>query len=356
MCDAGPVRTLVIGAGVAGLTLAGLLEQQGRAPTIVERSEQFERGYAIGLYPLGSCVLHGLGAYERLRERALVLERYELASETGRVLQAVDFSTLTGKTGPLLMVGRADLIAVLEASCRGADLRRGASVASLVPRAGAVEATFTDGATAEFDVVLACDGIGSPTRDFVCGPASGDDSGWLLWTWWVDRRHFDPTVTREWWGTGCFFGVYPAPDHVMCAAGGPAGAVRGDDTRAALLRQLGTLIDHVPVVGTAIEAMAEAYPWPMADVRAERWVNGRIALCGDAAVGFMPTAGVGAVVRDARRGRARRRTLSCRRGIDPVGPRVVREAMPEHRRARSDRFAAARTRDVRPAQAARPGP
>ena len=32
----------------------------------------------------------------------------------------------------------------------------------------------------------------------------------------------------------------------------------------------------------------------MSDVRSDRWVDGRVVLCGDAATGFLPTAGVGA--------------------------------------------------------------
>lgn len=32
----------------------------------------------------------------------------------------------------------------------------------------------------------------------------------------------------------------------------------------------------------------------MSDVRADHWVTSRVALCGDAAAGFLPTAGVGA--------------------------------------------------------------
>jgi 2-polyprenyl-6-methoxyphenol hydroxylase-like FAD-dependent oxidoreductase len=54
------------------------------------------------------------------------------------------------------------------------------------------------------------------------------------------------------------------------------------------------VIDHAPVVGAAIGDLDEAHPWAMSDVRCDRWVDRRIALCGDAAVGFMPTAGVGA--------------------------------------------------------------
>jgi len=51
------VKTLIIGAGMAGLTLAARLCQQGRDPVIIERSTSIEGGYALGLYPVGSCVL-----------------------------------------------------------------------------------------------------------------------------------------------------------------------------------------------------------------------------------------------------------------------------------------------------------
>ena len=36
------------------------------------------------------------------------------------------------------------------------------------------------------------------------------------------------------------------------------------------------------------------YLWRMSDVRAPHWVDGRVALVGDAAAGFLPTAGIGA--------------------------------------------------------------
>lgn len=130
-CHSADVRVLVIGAGIAGLTLAGRLCQQGRTPVIVERSVSPDSGYAIGLYPLGPCVLHGIGAYEELERRALALQRYELASATGRVLQSFDMTVLTAAAGPLHMVTRAELLGLLEPSCHQAELRRGVMVASL---------------------------------------------------------------------------------------------------------------------------------------------------------------------------------------------------------------------------------
>jgi 2-polyprenyl-6-methoxyphenol hydroxylase-like FAD-dependent oxidoreductase len=106
------------------------------------------------------------------------------------------------------MVSRSDLVRLLEASCLEADLRRGVTVTSLVQAPDAVEATFNGGSTERFDAVVACDGIRSATRDLIFGPATGYDWGWLFWTWWADHGRFDPSVAREWWGTGCVFGIY----------------------------------------------------------------------------------------------------------------------------------------------------
>lgn len=283
-----------MGAGIAGLTLAGRLCQQGRPPVIVERSVPAAAGYAIGLYPLGSCVLHGFGTYERLREVSLVLERYELASESGEVLRSFDMSVLTDDIGPVFMVSRAELVRVLELSCASADLRRGVSISSLEQHRDGVDVTFDDGSNDRFDIVIGCDGMGSQTRDLVFGLATGYDSGWLLWTWWVSKARFAPEVAREWWGAGNMLGAYPAPGRVMCAAGGPEETMRGEDVRSLLHRHFAKLIDRVPEVGAAIGEFDAGHPWPMSDIRARHWVHGRVALCGDAAVGFMPTAGVGA--------------------------------------------------------------
>jgi 2-polyprenyl-6-methoxyphenol hydroxylase-like FAD-dependent oxidoreductase len=255
------VKALIIGAGMAGLTLAARLCQQGRSPVIVERALSIEGGYALGLYPLESCVLHGLGTYQRLVEQAQPLERYELSSASGQRLQSLDLSVLTGDIGPLLMISRSDLLRLLESSCTDADLRRGVTVSSLVQHQDGVEVRFDDGTTEPFDAVVACDGADSSTRELIFGPAKGYDSGWVLWTWWADAKRFDPTVAREWWGAGCIFGAYPAPGQVMCAAGGPSDALRGNDVRSLLQYHFADLINHVPLVGAAIADLGEAYSW-----------------------------------------------------------------------------------------------
>ena len=49
------IKTLIIGAGVAGLTLAALMRQRGESPVVIERSANaIGGGYMLGLYPISS--------------------------------------------------------------------------------------------------------------------------------------------------------------------------------------------------------------------------------------------------------------------------------------------------------------
>jgi 2-polyprenyl-6-methoxyphenol hydroxylase-like FAD-dependent oxidoreductase len=193
----------------------------------------------------------------------------------------------------MLMLSRSALLEVLRSSCARAEIRRGVVVRDFRQHDDHVEVELDDGGTDRFDVVIACDGMRSTTRTQLFGEPATYDSGWTLWTWWYDEGGFEPGVVREWWGAGSFFGAYPTPGACMCAAGGPRAAFR-DDVRVTLRTRLRPLLEHVPSIERAIDELEDAYPWPMSDVRSSRWVEGRMALCGDAAVGFMPTAGVGA--------------------------------------------------------------
>jgi len=290
------VRVLIIGAGIAGLTLAARLAQQGRPPVVIEKSTDPGAGYAIGLYPMGSCVLHGLGCYRELLARGLVVNDYEIADHAGRVLKRIDLSVLTGKVGPLVMIERAGLLAILHGACAGVEIRRGAGVTSLAQDRDGVDVTLDDGGVERADLVVGCDGIDSVIRAQVGGPAHRHDTGWALWTWWAGSTP-GPPVFREWWGQGWFFGCYPAPGRMMSGCGGPASQWArppADQVREELPRQLRTLLRRYPPAGQASGEPPAMYRWPMRDARARQWVRGRVALCGDAAAAFLPSAAVGA--------------------------------------------------------------
>ena len=295
------MRVLIVGAGVAGLTLAAGLVRQGREVVVVERTTSTDQGYAIGLYPLGSCVLHGVGAYDEFIAAGQAVDTYELADGVGRLLQTMDMKVLTEGFGPMVMIGRAELVALLERAA-GVPVRRDVTVVDLAQDVDGVKVTFDDGTRDRFDLVVGCDGIASATRERVFGAQPGFDARWVLWTWWADAERFDPVVVREFWGSGWFFGVYPSPGQAMCAAGGPAPDFTASDRSggdgggvATMLRdRIQPLARVDSAIAGAIDDLDRAYRWPMRDVRSACWFDGRVALCGDAAVAFLPTAGVGA--------------------------------------------------------------
>jgi 2-polyprenyl-6-methoxyphenol hydroxylase-like FAD-dependent oxidoreductase len=286
------VRVLVVGAGVAGLTLAARLCRQGGPPLIVEREATQEAGYALALYPLGANVVHGLGAYAELTSLGLLARCYRLADGGGRLLQEVDVDRLTGAVGPMVLLSRADLLDLLRRAAAPASLVRGVTVIALQQDRDAVDVVLSDGTEGRFDAVVGCDGIGSRTRRFVGGTPSGVDTGWSLVTWWSGSDGPASGTMREWWGRGWFLGAYPTRGGAMCAAGGPR--LDPGDPGKAVQELLGDTADRLPEVAALLPPSDPAWVWPMRDARARRWVEGRVALCGDAAAGFLPTAGVGA--------------------------------------------------------------
>ena len=294
------MRVLIVGAGVAGLTLAAELLQQGRTPTVVERAPAFtDAGYSLGIYPLGSGVLHGLGKYDELLDRGEVARTYKVLDGRGQLVQDVDLSSITEQIGPMVLISRTDLIDILCDAARGADVRFGTTVTDLSQDDRSVTATLSDGSTGEYDVVIATDGIKSELRQAHFGDPDVFDTNWTLWAWWAPLPDWDRDANVESWGHGRFFGLYPTTKRIMVCMGMPNAHLTVDPSdldagKAFMHEQFRELVEGDPRTGEAIDQAEALFSWPMSDARSHEWVDGRVGLCGDAAVGFMPTAGAGA--------------------------------------------------------------
>jgi len=152
---------------------------------------------------------------------------------------------------------------------------------------------------AEFDAVVVAEGMHSATRSLILEPADVDtfDTGWGGWVAWIG---VDGAIDRyeETWGAASFVGLYPVPDRIGVFVGGPheataAGALAFSERVEHSLR---TIDDRCARALQAVASAPDAYYWDMSDIRARRWTVGRVALLGDAAAGFLPTAGVGAAM------------------------------------------------------------
>jgi 2-polyprenyl-6-methoxyphenol hydroxylase-like FAD-dependent oxidoreductase len=296
------MRVLIVGGGVAGLALAAKLRRQGREPVVVEKAPEYgEHGYSLALYPFGSAVLHGIGAYEDFVAAGTEMKTYELADHSAEVIQTVDFSDLLAEFGPSYCTTHATLVDILQRACGdGVDLRMGTTVTSVDEVGDEVEAALSDGSSERFDIVVGCDGIHSATRELILGEQPSFETGWVGWTWWGREGIFPPELVREYWLRGAFFGAYPVPGKstfvaaVPTATAGPDDHLEDGEVLVRLREALGDAVARVPEIAAALEEAHDLWPWPLADVRSEALHRGRVVLCGDAGTAFLPTAGIGA--------------------------------------------------------------
>ena len=294
------MRTLVIGAGVAGLTCASLLQQLSVAPIIVEREpqESFNTGgYMLGMLPLGGRVLNQLGARDDYFASSIEMKTYEIHREDGSLSKSYDLDFINQKYGSYRGISRSALISVLLAGMDTSLIRYGVTVEELKQEDNKVRVTFSDGSEEIFDLVIVADGLHSTTRTKVL---NGDEyayynTHWGGWVAWLDEA--PQTTYREYWGAASFMGVYPVGDRIGVFIGGPGKHIQEIGRQAFIEREKQQLTNEYPLLRHSLDAIANAtdpFYWEFQDCRSSKWVKGNIVLLGDAASGFLPTAGVGA--------------------------------------------------------------
>jgi 2-polyprenyl-6-methoxyphenol hydroxylase-like FAD-dependent oxidoreductase len=293
------MRVLIVGAGIAGLTLSALLRQKGIKPLVVDRAPDFsESGYMLGLFPMGNRVLHGLGAFDAFLARSEPMDTYVMGNGHGEAMQTFDIAGALGKFGVTRQLSRADLLQILRDAAPDVPLRMATRVTELVEQGAEVEAFAGKESLGRFDLVVGADGIHSAVRRHVAGDVDMRPTGWGGWVWWAPAEAAPHKVVTEYWGAGRFVGVYPIRDRIGVIAAGPVDEI-GHDKIGGSGARLAELFAAYKGIARAPFAAVPAndkdmFFWNLEDCRAPHWSKGRMVLMGDSACAFLPTAGVGA--------------------------------------------------------------
>lgn len=297
------IRVLIVGAGVAGITLAQLLRKAGLHPVLVDRMPAMNHpGYMLALMPTVDRAFVDLGVRERYRAASEPLQTYRLRSHRGRPLRTDPLGELLGVYGDYNGISRGELIEVLTDG--GCPVSFGATVESVEAAeaaGGRAAARFVDRdgrpcGEAAFDLIVGSDGIHSRMRSVLgAGDLDVAETAWSGWVAWSEAVG-DPNLGEELWGDGFFLGVYPVKGRLGVFLGGPdAELAAGAPAFAASVRARAAGMG--PRLSAALDAVAgdpDPFLWRLEDARVERWVLPRGVLLGDAAAGFLPTAGIGA--------------------------------------------------------------
>jgi 2-polyprenyl-6-methoxyphenol hydroxylase-like FAD-dependent oxidoreductase len=164
-------HVLIIGGGIAGLTLAAALRRRGIAVDLVELQSQWNiLGVGISLTGPTLRALKSIGLADQCVDVGFGFDRIVFADAVGRPVGALAMPRLCGPDYPATVaISRPALHDVLirSAQGRGARIVLGTTVTALEQQNDAVAVTFSDGSRAEYDFVVGCDGIRSRVRELV---------------------------------------------------------------------------------------------------------------------------------------------------------------------------------------------
>ncbi|RMJ27116.1 FAD binding domain-containing protein [Aspergillus sp. HF37] len=317
-----PLKILVVGAGIGGLTAAIALRRQGH--DIFEQSHlATESGAAIHLAPNSNGLLRRLGIFAE-KFGANPMQRFAEYTATGELCRAMDVSESNKKwQHPWLLAHRIGLhnnlkkVATTPTETHAPIPLRTASRVASVDGENAI-VTLVDGTQARGDVVLGADGVHSVTRNAVPGGhIKAECRGKSAFRFLVPKQAAvdDPTTAKlvqhpgelsMWLGTDRRIVMYPTSQNtvlnfVLIHPESESATQTGDTwgQQGNLDKMLRIFDGFNPAI---LRLVGRADPqsirvWKLLDMDViPHWHHHRLALLGDAAHPFLPHQGQGAGV------------------------------------------------------------
>ena len=192
------MKAIIVGGGIGGLASALALTERGWQVEVLERAPEFtEAGAGLSLWPNALRALDALGVGEPVRGRAALEGQAGIRDTAGRWLSRTDTAGLERRYGPVAMIHRADLLAVLLAAMPDGALRPGTTVTGVQPEGTVLHS----GGQSRADLVVGADGMRSITRRSVWPDAPGPRYAGYT-TWRMVTAPVPVAESSESWGRG----------------------------------------------------------------------------------------------------------------------------------------------------------
>lgn len=302
----GESRIAIVGAGIAGLTVALALGRAGIRSEVFEQTKNLrEVGAGVQIAPNATRLLHRLGLDRRLSATAVRPSAVEMRRwDDGRLLSRTELGDACEDLygAPYYTVHRADLHQALLYGIDDNNLHIGRRCVGVEELPEAVRLRFEDGSAHEADVVIGADGIHSVVRDTLALDEPRF-SGQSMYRGLVPGHHLpflveDPKV-RLWLGPDQHCVCYPvsAGKWISVGATAPAGnrSVESWTAEGRVEDLVQTYQGWDEEVLTVLKALGRVGRWALHDRDPlPRWTTGRIAVVGDAAHPMLPFQAQGA--------------------------------------------------------------
>ncbi|MAI91572.1 FAD-dependent oxidoreductase [Ponticaulis sp.] len=306
------MKIIIAGGGIAGLTAALCLSQDGHQVTILEQAPEFsEVGAGLQIGPNGMRVMQALGLEDKMRATAYEPERIELRfGQSGRVIFDIPLAerAVDRWGAPYLHIHRADLVGILETACMESDLisvKFNTRVQFVEQTSSEVRVHLPGGDEEVGDILVGADGIHSVVQEQILPPTVPRFTGNVAWRGIVradELTEFSPPPTAcAWVGRGQHAVTYYLRGGELVNF---VAVVERSDWREESWSQAGPkddllrdFVDWDPVILNVITKGESFFRWALFDrPPLAKWVEGRVALMGDAAHPMLPFVAQGAVM------------------------------------------------------------
>lgn len=295
-------KILIVGGGIAGLTLSYILGKSGIVVDHIEKKNHLSaENSGILLNSKTLEILQEIGLGQEIRAMAKVYRFAEIYSHKNKRLVRLNLAKLHQQFGETLALARSDLHVHLKKYLISPKPELNTFISFLNSRGPEVSVEFNNGTNANYSLVVGADGPNSQVRSFLFGSQKAHYTGFWCWQWITSEISIPSTETLlEYWGNGKRLGMFNLPNGKLYVYAFFNASIQFDIPKNKWEETLKSQFSNF--AGPALKLFApgqeiqELSLTPVVNVQLPEWHKNNVILIGEAAHTLSPNLGLGTAI------------------------------------------------------------